>query len=460
MKNPVPISRRSFLATSSKVLGAAALAPLVLPQNAFGANERLSVAWIGLGGQGARDLRRTLRSGVDLVAVCDCDVAQMDRDVLSGYPDVKRYRDFREMFAQEGDRIDAVGISTTDHTHFPAAVMAIHQGKHVFVQKPLTHSIWEARTLREMAVEKGVVTQMGNQGHASEGARLVKEWVEAGLVGDIREVIVWTNRPAEGVGFGVKPQIEFPPPMAPPGSLDWNLWLGPSTVDVGYHTSFHPSQWRRWWDFGAGGLGDIGCHTIDTAYWALDLGFPTKIEVEMNDEVNPIHTPLGSVVTFHFPARGAKPPVRVKWYEGPSRPFPPDGFDSELHEEGGMILVGENGGIWHPEMRPDSPRLYPESKWVDYRADPSLRVPRSIPRVKGGITGDWVDSIREGRRACSDFEYSGPLTELILLGTLAIRTGNPVRWDGDALEVLGNSEAATLVKTEARPGWRVEDLTG
>ncbi len=454
-----PTTRRSFLKKSSWLLGAAVTAPSVLPKKVWGANSRLRIAWIGLGSQGQRDAR--VARGHELVAICDCDLRVLNAPrMLEAYPQARRYQDFRIMLAEMGDSIDAVGISSADITHFPAAYMAINMGKHVFVQKPLTHSIWEARTLQNLAADRGVVTQMGNQGHASEGARLIKEWYQAGLIGEVREVIAWTNRPLAGPGFGKGPEVHYPQAQTPPDGFDWDLWRGPSTVEVGYHRSFHPGGWRRWWAFGAGGLGDIGCHTIDTAYWAMDLQAPESVEVEMNDAVNPIHTPFGSVVTYHFPARGNRPPVKVKWYEAPRAPVAPEGFDYDIweHENGGFIMVGEKGGIFHPDMRPDSPRLYPREKWQAYRADPASHVPRTLPRIKGGITQDWPNAIQNGDKACSDFSYAAPLTEAILLGTLAIRTGESIRWDSRNMTVLDNPSANEMIKNDVRPGWDVRDL--
>ena len=461
ISKPLSTTRRSFIKHSTVFLGATFAAPMILAQSVTGANSKLRIAWIGLGSQGKRDMRRAV-NGHELVALCDCDLNSINSaDMLEQYPQAKRYQDFRIMLADMGDKIDAVGISTTDHAHFPAAYMAINMGKHVFVQKPLTHTIWEARTLQELAAKKGVVTQMGNQGHASEGARLIKEWYQAGLIGEVREVIIWTNRPAAGVGFGTGPEFAYPEALPIPEGVNWDLWLGPSTENVGYHPALHPKTWRCWWAFGAGGLGDIGCHTIDTAYWAMDLDFPESIEVDMRDTVNPIHTPFGSVVTFNFPARGGKPPVKIKWYEGPSQPAVPEGFDYDIWEDenGGFIMVGDNGGIFHPNMRPDSPRLYPQEKWQAYRKDRENHVPKTLPRVKGGITNDWLDAITDGRKACSDFSYAAPLTELIILGTLAIRTGETVRWDADNMKVIGNASADKMIRDEARPGWDIKDLT-
>jgi predicted dehydrogenase len=278
------------------------------------------------------------------------------------------------------------------------------------------------------------------------------------LVGEVKEVIMWTDRPKAGWGFNGNVQKEFPKPQPAPAGLDWDLWLGPSNKKVGFSPAFHPTTWRPWWDFGCGGLGDIGCHTIDTAFWALDLGSPELVEVEMKDEVNAIHTPNGSIVTFHFPARGNKPPVKLKWYEGPSLPQAPAGFDlGAPGGEGGFIMVGSDGGIFHGGMRPDSPQLYPKAKWEAYRASGDKQVPKTLPRTNG-IHRDWIDAIRNGTKSCSDFSYSGLLTESILLGTLAIRTGKGVKWNAQKLVIPDNAEAAKLINPEAREGWRPKDL--
>ncbi|MBT3193788.1 MAG: Gfo/Idh/MocA family oxidoreductase [Verrucomicrobia bacterium] len=444
-------SRRTFL----KGTAAALAAPMILPASVFGANEKLNIAWIGFGGMGWRDLQ-ACANGNNVVALADVDPATWGR-AKAAFPQAKFYTDFRVMLEEMGDAIDAVGVGTPDHTHFAPTYMAISMGKHVFVEKPLVHSIGEARTLQELAMQKGVVTQMGNQGHASEGARLIKEWYEAGLIGEVREVVVWTDRPKRGFGFGGTVQTAFPPAQTPPAGMDWDLWMGPCGKDIGFNRTFHRAGWRKWWDFGCGGLGDIGCHTIDTAYWALGLGAPDRVDVEMNDKVNPIFTPYGSVVSFNFPMRGKQPPVSVKWYEGPTRPPLPEGYDQELQEGGGFIMVGEKGGICHHGMRPDSPRLYPDEKWNAYRSNRDARVAKTLPRTKG-IHRDWLNAIRNGTKACSDFSYAAPLTETILLGSLAIRTGQTVTWDAKAMKISDNEPAAKLVAIEAREGWRAQDL--
>ena len=347
------IPRRSFLKTSAAAAGTFALPRFSIGQAGTSAHSKLNIAWVGFGGMGWRDLGACAHDN-HVVALADVDPKNWAR-AKAKFPQAKFYKDFRVMLEEMGDTIDAVGVGTPDHTHFAVAYMAMRMGKHVFVQKPLVHTLWEARTLQELAMEKKVVTQMGNQGHASEGARLIKEWYEAGRIGEVKEVIAWTNRPQAGIGFTGKVQTSFPVAGKAPEGLDWDLWMGPCNKESGYNRAFHPGKWRSWWDFGCGGLGDIGCHTIDTAYWALGLGAPERVDVEMNDKVNPIFTPNGSLVQYNFPARGKKPPVTLKWYEGPTPPVLPAGYDQEMQEGGGFIMVGEKGGICHHGMRPDSP---------------------------------------------------------------------------------------------------------
>ena len=445
------IKRRSLIKSAS-----ALALPTFMPKSVFGANEKkINIAWVGFGNMGWGDLNNCA-NGNNVVALCDCNPGTWER-AKKKYPKAKFYKDFRKMLEEMGDQIDAVGIGTPDHTHFAITYMAMSMGKHVFVEKPLVHSLWEARTLQALAKEKKVVTQMGNQGHAFEGAYLVKEWYEAGLIGEVKEVITWTDRPARGWGFNGQVRTSYPPAEKIPEGMDWDLWLGPCQEDVPFSRAIHPTTWRPWWSFGCGGLGDIGCHTIDTAYWALGLGAPNRVEVDMTEKANPIHTPNGSIVTYKFPARGKQPAVDVKWIEGPRLPKAPKGYDWEIKGNGGFIMVGEKGGISHDGMRPNSPRLYPKSRWESYRKNANERVPKTLKRVPG-IHNDWVNGIRNSEMTVSDFSYSGPLTESIILGTLAIRTGKGLEWSSKDMKISGNQEAADLVNVEARKGWRTSDL--
>ncbi len=445
------LKRRSIIKTAS-----ALALPTFMPKNVFGANEKkINIAWVGFGNMGWGDLNNCA-NGNNVVALCDCNPGTWER-AKKKYPKAKFYKDFRKMLEEMGDQIDAVGVGTPDHTHFAITYMTMKMGKHVFVEKPLVHSLWEARTLQALAKEKKVVTQMGNQGHAFEGAYLVKEWYEAGLIGEVKEVITWTDRPARGWGFNGQVRTSYPPAEKIPEGMDWDLWLGPCKEDVPFSRAIHPTTWRPWWSFGCGGLGDIGCHTIDTAYWALGLGAPDRVEVDMTEKANPIHTPNGSIVTYKFPARGKQPAVDVKWIEGPRLPKAPKGYDWDIKGHGGFIMVGEKGGISHDGMRPNSPRLYPKSRWEDYRKNTNERVPKTLKRVPG-IHNDWVNGIRNSAMTVSDFSYSGPLTESIILGTLAIRTGKGLEWSSKDMKISGNKEAADLVNVEARKGWRTSDL--
>ena len=445
------IKRRSLIKSAS-----ALALPTFMPKSVFGANEKkINIAWVGFGNMGWGDLNNCA-NGNNVVALCDCNPGTWER-AKKKYPKAKFYKDFRKMLEEMGDQIDAVGVGTPDHTHFAITYMAMSMGKHVFVEKPLVHSLWEARTLQALAKEKKVVTQMGNQGHAFEGAYLVKEWYEAGLIGEVKEVITWTDRPARGWGFNGQVRTSYPPAEKIPEGMDWDLWLGPCQEDVPFSRAIHPTTWRPWWSFGCGGLGDIGCHTIDTAYWALGLGAPDRVEVDMTEKANPIHTPNGSIVTYKFPARGKQPAVDVKWIEGPRLPKAPKGYDWEIKGNGGFIMVGEKGGISHDGMRPNSPRLYPKSRWESYRKNANERVPKTLKRVPG-IHNDWVNGIRNSEMTVSDFSYSGPLTESIILGTLAIRTGKDLEWSSKDMKISGNQEAADLVNVEARKGWRTSDL--
>ena len=445
------IKRRSILKAATTLA-----VPTFMPQSVFGANEKkINIAWVGFGNMGWGDLNNC-SNGNNVVALCDCNPGTWER-AKKKFPKAKFYKDFRKMLEEMGDQIDAVGVGTPDHTHFAIAYTAMSMGKHVFVEKPLVHSLWEARTLQSLAKDKKLVTQMGNQGHAFEGAYLVKEWYEAGLIGEVKEVITWTDRPARGWGFNGQVRTSYPKAEKIPEGMDWNLWLGPCQEDVPFSRAIHPTTWRPWWSFGCGGLGDIGCHTIDTAYWALGLGAPDKVEVDMTEKANPIHTPNGSIVTYKFPSRGNQPAVDVKWIEGPRLPKAPKGYDWDIKGNGGFIMVGEKGGISHDGMRPNSPRLYPKSRWEDYRKNANERVAKTLKRVPG-IHNDWVNGIRNSAMTVSDFSYSGPLTESIILGTLAIRTGKGLEWNAKDMKISGNKEAAALIDVEARKGWRPSDL--
>lgn len=409
--------------------------PRVIPPG-----EKMNVACIGVGGKGKTDSLKMIDENV--VALCDVDFENARRigDVLAAYPDVKRYTDYRKMLTEMDDQIDAVTVTTPDHTHFPAAMMAISMGKHVYVQKPLTRTIWEARELTLAARRHGVATQMGNQHHSDEGPRVLQEMLAADAIGEVHEVHVWTNRPIWPQG------IDLPTDrMNTPKSLDWNRWLGTAPVRD-YHEAYVPFKWRGWWDFGCGALGDMGCHIVDAPFWALDLGYPTSVEAETSP-VNGETFPSWSIVTYKFPKRGSRPPVKLVWYDGGKMPKRPEGLEKgrELSESGGQIYIGDKGTILAGSSC-GSPRIIPESKMREFL--PNMP-PKTIPRSPGQYE-EWIAACKGGVPGLSNFDYAGPLTEVVLLGNLAIRYGKKIKFDPVSMTVKNLPEANSYIKPDYR----------
>ena len=332
------ISRREFIGR-----GAAATAGfMIVPRFVLGGNgftppsDKLNIACVGAGGQGAHDIRNV--STENIIALCDVD-EERAAESFAAYPKARRYKDFRRMLEEEMDAIDAVTVTTPDHTHAVIAMTAIRMGKHVYVQKPLTHNVEEARKLAQAAREENVVTQMGNQGHAGEGARLINEWIWDGAIGDVYEVHCWTNRPIWPQG------IEAPKerPSLPP-TLDWDLWIGPAPWRY-YNPAYAPFSWRGWWDFGTGSLGDMGAHIIDQPYWALKLEYPESVQAS-STPITEDSYPMASVVTYNFPARGEMPPVKLMWYDGGLMPQRPDDLEAGRRMGdggGGVLFIGTKG---------------------------------------------------------------------------------------------------------------------
>ena len=450
------MDRRDFIRTAG--LGAAAMAmPGRYAKAAVSAtrlgriiapDKKLKIACIGCGGQGARDFHAVRKENI--VALCDVD-ADRAAGVFKSRSDTPKYTDYRKMLKEMDEQIDAVTVSTPDHTHFPAAMMAIEMGKHVFVQKPLAHTVWEARQMRLAARKHGVVTQMGNQGHALEGARLFREWVQAGLIGPVHEVHAWTNHHGKGANKFMDKRPKETPPA--PKTLDWNLWLGVAPKRP-YHPIYVPFNWRGWWDFGSCALGDMGCHVMDAAFWALDLEYPTSVEAE-TAEVFEETGPAWSIVTWRFPARGkphgplaGMPPVKVVWYDGKKQPPRPKELEEDRRLHGhGLLLVGEKGTIYNDGAYCRSPRLIPEAKMQEML--PKLP-PKTIPRIKGSHFAEWIRGCKGGAKPGSNFDYSGPLTEMVLLGNIAIRTGKKIKWDGENMKCTNVAEANKYVKKEYR----------
>ena len=454
--NDIGLSRRDFLS------GAAAVAAFtIVPRHVLGGpgytspSEKLNIAGIGVGGMGKANLDKLQNENI--VALCDVDEAYAAK-VFKQYPKAKRYRDFRKMLEKQKD-IDAVVIATPDHSHAVIAMMALAMRKHVYCQKPLTHSVYEARMLTEAAREAKVATQMGNQGRSGEGIRLVCEWIWDGAIGPVREVHTWTNRPVWPQGIEMDRPKETPPV---PSTLDWNLWLGPAAYRP-YHPTYLPNIWRGWWDFGCGALGDMACHIIDPAFLALKLRYPTSVEANtstywhgMFEKTKPKNEvfPRATIVRYKFPARGDMPPVSMTWYDGGMMPPRPEELEPGRRmgdNDGGVIFVGDKGKLMCG-CYGMNPRLIPETKMRAYK-----RPPKTLRRIPGGMDGqekDWVRACKGGKPACSNFDYSGPLTETVVMGNLAIRyPQRKLDWDGLNMKVTNVPEANEYVNPPYRQGW-------
>jgi predicted dehydrogenase len=420
-----------------------------LPARVFGANDRIAVAGIGAGGKGRVDIAGSAAAGADIVALCDVD-PRRGADSHKKYPKAKRFSDFRVMLDKFGKSIDACTISTPDHTHAVVTMKALQMGKHCYTQKPLTHDVWEARQLVNEAAKGNLSTQMGNQAHAGEPIRRVVELVQAGIIGNVTEAHIWTNRPIWPQG------MEDRPPKAPvPANVNWDLWLGPASFRE-YGEGYLPFKWRGWWDFGTGALGDMACHLMDMAWWSLDLGVPTHVEAKHggNTKESP---PNWAVIDYQFAARGKKPPVKLVWYDGkkdgvqnaPSKEV--TGGVDMLAGKGtyGTVLVGDKGKLFFHRKKNNwmvTGRDADEVKHIE------VTTPRTIPRVKSNYT-EWIDfAMGKGHAPLSRFEVAGPYTEVVLLGNLAIRANEPVEWSPQKGEAK-SAKANSFVRREYRKGW-------
>ncbi|UCD51756.1 MAG: Gfo/Idh/MocA family oxidoreductase, partial [Phycisphaerales bacterium] len=359
------------------------------------------------------------------------------------------YRDFRRMLDKEKS-IDAVVVGTPDHTHAVVSMWAIKMGKHVYCEKPLTRTVYEARALAEATRQAGVATQMGNQGMAFDGNRLINEWIWDGALGQVREVHAWSDRPTHNGELFWAQGVDRPPETPPvPATLDWDLWLGPAPYRP-YHPAYHPFRWRGWWDFGSGGLGDMGIHNLAPVFSALKLKAPTSVcasSTLFNDET----LPLASTVHYEFAARGDMAPVTLHWYDGgiiPARP-PELEDDRELSREDGLIFVGDKGKMYVEGWGGHSPRLIPEAKMKAYKRPPKT-LPRSI-----GHHNEWIKACKEGTPTRSAFDtFAGPLTEAVLLGTVCVRAGGErLLWDSANLKVTNSEKANEYLHYAYRKGW-------
>ncbi len=428
-------SRRQFLRRSAAGSAAIATGLTILPAWAQSPNEKLAVAVIGVAGRGGANLGEVAREAelVDIVALCDVDNNNLTR-TAGRFPQAKTYRDFRKMLGEMEKQIDAVVVSTPDHTHAPAGVMAMKMGKHCYCEKPLTHCVYEARLMADLARENKLATQMGTQIHAGDNYRRVVELVQSGTIGPVKEVHVWSgasyfggDRPAEA--------------QSVPEYLDWDLWLGPAPFRP-YHSKYLPGAWRGWADFGNGGLGDFFCHYSDLAFWALKLKYPTSIDAE-GPPPHPESTPPWLVVRYEFPARDQLPPVKLTWYDGGKRP--PIQKEANLPDWGSAVLfIGEKGMLLADYGRH---MLLPESQWTGFQA-PAPSIPGSV-----GHHREWIDGCRTGSPTTCNFGYSGPLSEAALLGTVSYRAGQKLDWDAENLQARNCPAAAPLIKRPYREGW-------
>lgn len=431
---PKNVTRRDFI--KSTTAGAAAISTGIwtgaAPAATRSINEKLNIGCIGTANRALADINGV--NTENLVAFVDVDSNFLDR-ISKQYPDARTYSDYREMLDAEEGKIDAAVVATTDHHHAPATIRAIRKGLHVYCEKPLTHTVQEARIVAEAAKEHGVATQMGTQIHAGDNYRRVVEIVQSGALGDVTEVHVWVGK---GWGGGERPEKG----QEPPANLNWDLWLGPAPARPFYPGKYHPGQWRRWWDFGQGTLGDMGCHYMDLPFWALKLRHPTSIEAN-GPEVHPETCPLGLTVNYEFPSRGNLAPVKFTWYDGNMIP-------KEVHGQrvpaNGVMFVGSEGMMFADY---GSYRLFPTDKFSKYEP-PEQTIPPSI-----GHHQEWIKACKDGSPTLCNFDYSGALTESVLLGNVAFRVGKKLEWDAENLKVTNAPEAAALIKKEYTPGWEV-----
>ena len=442
------MTRRGLMSTAA---GVAAFT--IVPRHVLGGagqtppSEKLNIAGVGIGGQGGADLRAL--GSQNIVALCDVDW-QHAAGTFKRYPQAKQYKNFREMLDKEDKNIEGVVVATPDHLHAIVSMAAIKRGKHVYCEKPLTHTVYEARALAEAAREHKVATQMGNQGQALEEVRLLCETIWDGAIGQVREVHVWTDRPLNGVNAVYWPQgVDRPKDTPPvPETLDWDLWLGPAPQRP-YHPAYLPFVWRGWWDFGTGALGDIGCHSLDPVFRALKLGYPTSVEAcctLVNNETYPV----ASRVTYEFPARGDLAPVKLHWYDGGMKPpRPPELEDGRRWDTNGALYIGDKGKML-------GGRLIPESRQKEYG-----KPPQKLERSPGHYQ-EWVNACKGGKPAGSNFpDHAGLLAQVVLLGNVALRPalkaekflGTKLLWDAKEFKFTNVPEANQYLTKEYREGW-------
>jgi len=449
-------NRRDFLRrTSAAAAAAVASSPLRAadapapgsPGPATPPSTLPRVAFIGTGGAGGWHVSEMFKMGVNCPCYCDVDSSHMG-EAARNWPKAKAYQDYREMFDKHHKEIDAVMVGVPDHHHYPASIIAMQLGKHIYTQKPVTHTVWEARKLVEAAAKYKVATQMGNQGHAGEGWRTAYEWVHGGALGDVKEVHTWTNRPVSVWPQGIpRPAGE----ESVPASLNWDVWIGPAPMRPFKKDVYHPFKWRGWWDFGGGTLGDMGCHTMDAVFAVLEPGYPAAVEpVEMknaNDET----FPSSCVVKWEFPARGSRAAFVAYWYDAKAMPKRPPELEANRNlPPTGSLFIGAKATILISGDCCESARIIPEAKMQEIG-----KPPRMLDRSPG-IFAEWFQALK-GEKPLdfpkSRFAYAAAMTETLHLGNIALRVGKRIEWDGPNLKITNLSEANRYVSKEYRKGW-------
>lgn len=471
-----PVSRRYFIKYSTAAVAATTLTgPYILSGKNL--NEKIRVACIGVGGKGSGDTDDAASCGGEIVALCDVDRGTLEKKAEK-FPGAKLYQDYRKMFDEMGKQIDAVTVSTPDHNHAPASVRAMKAGKHVFCQKPLTQSVYEARLMRKLAKDKKLATQMGNQGSANPGLRRAVEVIQAGIIGPVHELHVWSNRPVWPQGLN-RPEGQDPVPP----NLDWDSWIGPAQMRPYKKGVYHSFNWRGWKDFGTGALGDMACHTVNMPFRALKMGYPNVVECEQTSELFEETFPKTSRIRFEFPEREGLPPLKFWWYDGnPNEKSvkllrPSEEITKEIVAlrgslpGSGCLMVGEKGKIFSPddygaqfflllgdekEFKPAKFKEQQGEKTVEREHEAVRDITQSIPRSPGHMQ-EWFDMMKDGTPAYSNFDIAAYLTEIILLGCVAMQVGvgKKMEWDGPKMKAKNTREAADYVKRDYRRGWAV-----
>ncbi|MEM8953311.1 MAG: Gfo/Idh/MocA family oxidoreductase [Verrucomicrobiota bacterium] len=453
MKNT---SRRTFIKQTAAVAASSALPGFFIGKAGAAANTKLNIAHVGAGG--IAKMAYGPSKGENTVALCDIDETKFDEHA-SNFPHLEkaaRFKDFRVMLDKMGDQIDAVCINTPDHTHFAATMEAMQRGKHVFTQKPLTHNIWQARTLKKAKDKYGVTTVMGNQGHTYDGIRSLREWYDADVLGQVKEVHTWHKGPEYSSRYFSMPE-KFPPDaMEVPAHIDWDLWVGPVVTELPYNELFHPLTWRGYYEFGSGILGDWFPHIGDGPVWILDLYNPVSAELLEQSDIPEGVAAESSVVKWEFEKRGSKEPCTLYWHNGGKKPEAPTDWGWGNIPNAGSFFIGDQKTAYL-DQRSNNPRLSSKQDMIDFKE--SGFPEEKYARIKAdGPVGEWIAAIKgEGPEPGSNFDYASPFTETHLLGVLAMRFGGKVEWDADAMKITNRPELNAFVKEPVLKGWEYGD---